>query len=42
VRGYITQERFILDKTPDEMREILGLRPIDLTTGARVLASPAA
>ena len=38
VKGYITQERFILDRTPREMREILGLKSIDLITGARVLA----
>jgi hypothetical protein len=38
VKGYITQERFILDRTPREVREILGLRSIDLITGARVLA----
>ena len=38
VKGYITQERFILDRTPREMRDILGLRSIDLITGARVLA----
>jgi hypothetical protein len=37
VEGYITQERFILDRTPDEMRDILGLRSADLTTGARVM-----
>jgi len=37
VRGYITQERFILDKIRTRCRD-LGLRPIDLTTGARVLA----
>jgi hypothetical protein len=37
-RGYITQERFLLNRTPREMREILGLRSIDLITGARVLA----
>jgi hypothetical protein len=37
VKGYITQERFILDRTPREIREILGLRSIDLLTGARVL-----
>jgi hypothetical protein len=36
--GYITQERFILGKTPNEMREILGLRNVDLVTGARVMA----
>src|SRR4051812_44376932 len=38
VKGYITQERFLLNRTPREMREILGLRPTDLNTGARVLA----
>ena len=38
VKGYVTQERFLLDRTPREMRQILGLRPIDLITGARVLA----
>ena len=38
VKGYITQERFILDRTPREIREILGLKSIDLITGARVLA----
>lgn len=38
VRGYITQERFILDRNPREMRDILGLRSIDLITGARILA----
>ena len=38
VRGYITQERYLLDKTPDEMRKILGLRSNDLTTGALILA----
>lgn len=38
VRGYVTQERFILDRNPREMREILGLRSIDLISGARVLA----
>lgn len=38
VQGYITQERYLLNKTPREMRDILGLRPIDLATGARVLA----
>jgi hypothetical protein len=37
VKGYITQERYLLNKTPREMREILGLRPSDLATGARVL-----
>jgi hypothetical protein len=36
--GCITQEKFILDANPDEMRRILGLRAIDLTTGARVMA----
>jgi hypothetical protein len=38
VDGYITQERFLAGKTPNQMRDILGLRPIDLATGARVLA----
>jgi hypothetical protein len=38
VKGYITQERYLLNKTPREMRDILGLRPVDLATGARVLA----
>jgi hypothetical protein len=37
VSGYITQERYLLNKTPREMRGILGLRPSDLATGARVL-----
>jgi hypothetical protein len=38
VNGYVTQERFLLNRTPREMREILGLRSTDLNTGARVLA----
>ncbi|HYP07336.1 MAG TPA: hypothetical protein VER03_13980 [Bryobacteraceae bacterium] len=38
VKGYITQERYLLNKTPREMRDILGLRPADLASGARVLA----
>jgi hypothetical protein len=38
VKGYITQERFLVGKTPGEMRDILGLLPTDLTTGARILA----
>jgi hypothetical protein len=37
VTGYITQERYLLNKTPREMREILGLRPSDLASGARIL-----
>lgn len=38
VKGYITQERFLLNRTTREIRDILGLRPTDLSTGARVLA----
>jgi hypothetical protein len=37
VRGYITQERYLVNKTPREMREILGLPSVELLTGARVL-----
>lgn len=38
VKGYITQERFLLNRTTREIRDILGLQPTDLNTGARVLA----
>jgi hypothetical protein len=39
VEGYITQERFLLGQTPEEIARVLGLRPsIDLKAGARIMA----
>jgi hypothetical protein len=38
IKGYITQERFILNRTPEELARILGLRvAIDLKPGARIM-----
>lgn len=36
VRGYVTQEKFIKGRTPEEMEKILGLEPGNLKNGATI------
>ena len=35
-RGYITEERFLFGKTPDQMERLLGLLPFQLRGGAKL------